>query len=62
MHPIKKDFFIDKLLLNEHGGMGSNFNKGLEACHGCFIIYVKYNDTDRVLCFTQDTNRVDLWI
>ena len=38
---IKEDFAIEKVLLNEHKGMGKNFNSGLKAAQGKYVLHLE---------------------
>lgn len=38
---IKEDFAVEKVFLNEHKGMGNNFNTGLKAAEGKYVLHLK---------------------
>lgn len=38
---IKEDFGIEKVLLNEHKGMGNSFNSGLKAAEGKYVLHLE---------------------
>ena len=38
---IKEDFGIEKVLLNKHRGVGSNFNAGLRVAEGKYVLHLE---------------------